>query len=224
MSKLLTLLSVLALLTLPVWSSEPAHGQAHGDSSAAASSHEGGADDWLGPYVKALPKKAPAWSDDGQPAFLLMGEVVTAHDIEGLSDWQLMDAWQKLTGKPVRLTEIAAPETGARSLLMHWLEGFNPPHHSPEPSPFDTALVRWDTLKIQKKNSDGEWYVSLDRRDIIPSDIPDLSVLELKQALEVLTNRWIDEETILRERENFRKQLEYFGILVLEAAAPAEGE
>lgn len=213
MRKLIGFFSVFLLLHSSLFANE--------EAATGSGGHQPPAPAADNPWFEALrlPALAPVTTTAGEPAFWLAGDLIDAAAVNGLTPWELLQAWQLLTGQNLRLTDLIMVEPQARQRLSDWLAGFRAPAPVVEPGPFDTALVRWDTLNIQKQNSQGEWYISLDRRDILPSDVPYLSVLELRQALSVLTNRWIDEETLLRERENYRRQLQYFGILV-EGAQP----
>lgn len=72
---------------------------------------------------------------------------------------------------------------------------------------FKTEEIIADPGVIQKKNSQGEWYISLDRRDVVESDVEDLSPLEVCQAVVVLTGKTWSLDTVLFHLDEFRNAI-----------------
>lgn len=60
---------------------------------------------------------------------------------------------------------------------------------------------------IQKKNTLGEWYIHIERRDIVETDIEDLSPLEVKQAADILTGKDWNGDVILFYLDDFRDMI-----------------
>jgi hypothetical protein len=84
--------------------------------------------------------------------------------------------------------------------------------------------VLWDPGYIQNQNEWGQWFITLDRRQIVQKDLATLSPLEVQQAVFVLTNRTYPIEFVLEHLESFRAQLTVHQRLAeVSAAAGAHG-
>lgn len=76
-----------------------------------------------------------------------------------------------------------------------------------ESAPLKTDDIIADPGVIQKLNSRGEWYIRLDRRDVVESDVEDLSPLEVCQAATVLTGKTWDLDVVLFHLDDFRNAI-----------------
>jgi len=149
--------------------------------------------------------------DQGHGYLLVWGEPLSSDRIRSLTPWDLMDLVQTLAGEQWPLSRFG---NGSNELTQAWRDKVVafaatadlPPKPVPEDL-FDPALVLWDPGYIQTKNAWGQWTIHLANRDIVQSDIPTLSPLEVQQAVEVLTARTYPIEFILNHLEQFRSQL-----------------
>ena len=150
-------------------------------------------------------------TDEQRHGFLwVQGESLSQAEILSLSAWDVMKLVQTLTK-----VEIPFSRFGNNDFLTQaWRQKVatfaamadTPPLPPPEHL-FDPALVLWDPGYIQTKNEWGQWTIHLANRDIVQSDLPTLSPLEVQQAVEVLTGRTYTIEFILDHLEAFRAQL-----------------
>jgi len=148
--------------------------------------------------------------DHGHGYLLVQNEPLSAARLRTLSPWDLMELVQKLARVEVPLSRFGNND----ELTQAWrqrLVTFAATADAPPPpvteNLFDPALVLWDPGYIQFKNAWGQWSIHLANRDIVQSDIPKLSPLEVQQAVEVLTARTYPIEFVLDHLEAFRAQL-----------------
>jgi len=148
--------------------------------------------------------------DQGHGYLLVRSEPLTPARLRSLSPWDLMDLVQTLARVEVPLSRFGDND----ELTQAWrqrLVDFAATADAPPPpvteNLFDPALVLWDPGYIQFKNEWGQWSIHLANRDIVQSDIPKLSPLEVQQAVEVLTARIYPIEFVLDHLEAFRAQL-----------------
>jgi len=147
----------------------------------------------------------------GHGYLLVWGEPLSADRIRSLTPWDLMDLVQTLTKEKWPLSRFG---NGSNDLTQAWRDKIiafaatadSPPKAVPEDI-FDPDLVLWDPGYIQMKNAWGQWTIHLANRDIVQSDLPTLSPLEVQQAVEVLTARTYPIEFVLNHLEQFRAQL-----------------
>jgi hypothetical protein len=148
--------------------------------------------------------------DQGHGYLLVQGEPFSTQVLLSLSPWDLMDLVQTLANDQLPLSRFG---DGGR-LTQAWrqkLVAFAATADVPKkPLPedlFDPALVLWDPGYIQTKNAWGQWSIRIANRDIVQSDIPTLSPLEVQQAVEVLTGRTYPIRFVLDHLEQFRAQI-----------------
>lgn len=156
-------------------------------------------------------------TDDHGEAFLEVdGEPLSVGRLLVLSPWDLMEVVQKLSGTELPLSRFG--NGNGDELTQAWRakiaaftqgtgEGHDAGHHGAAEDPFDPNLVLWDPGFIQTKNEWGQWTIHLAQRDIVQADLPDLSPLEVQQAVAVLTGRTYSVEYVLEHLEAFRAQL-----------------
>ncbi len=208
----------------PLAANQPAHGEAPAGESPAAESP-------LSPQERALPLDARAVKLDSQGrAYLIWKkEPITVALIEDLSPWDLMHIYQALSGTDLKLSRFG--HGGNDELTQAWREKLAefvvsrelPAVHHQEDL-FDPELVLWDPGYIQNQNEWGQWFITLDRRQIVQKDLATLSPLEVQQAVFVLTNRTYPIEFVLEHLESFRAQLTVHQRLAeVSAAAGAHG-
>jgi len=213
----------------PLTANQPAHGEAPAGESLAGESPA--AESPLTPQERALFLDARAVKLDshGQGYLIWKKEPVTVELIEGLSPWDLMHIFQALSGSDIKLSRFG--RGGNDELTQAWREKlaeFVVSRESPavehQEDLFDPELVLWDPGYIQNQNEWGQWFITLDRRQIVQKDLGTLSPLELQQAVFVLTNRTYPIEFVLEHLESFRAQLTVHQRLAeVSAAAGAHG-
>lgn len=148
--------------------------------------------------------------EGGHGVLLVRGEPLSAKRLLSLSPWDLMELVQTLTGVEVPLSRFGDNDelTQAwRQRLVVFAASADSPPPSPPPNLFDPKLVVWDPGVLQTKNAWGQWTIHLAHRDIVQSDIPTLSPLEVQQAVELLTGRSYPIEFVLEHLEAFRAQI-----------------
>ncbi len=150
-------------------------------------------------------------TDDGGHGYLsVWGESITPEEIHTLTLWNLMDLVQTLSGEKIPLSRFGNGGEVTQAWRQKVLAFVQTADHLPPPAPedlFDPGLVLWDPGYIQYKNAWGQWSIHLKNRDIVQTDIPTLSPLEVQQAVEVLTARTYPLEFVLLHLEQFRGQL-----------------
>ena len=171
-----------------------------------------------------LDPRAVKFDERGEAYLLWEKEPVRVELILELSPWDLMKMYQTLTGRPLPLSRFG--RGGDDELTQAWrdkLAEFVVSRQHPavehQEDLFDPELVLWDPGYIQNQNEWGQWYLHLDRRDIVQRDLATLSPLEVQQAVQVLTGRTYPVEFVLEHLESFRAQLTVHQRLA-EALAP----
>lgn len=192
--------------------------RAGANSAPEASDSHGGGDvhgapvpSVLAPEEASLKLSDQFLTTDAQGAKVLMirGEPLSLERVEELSPWDLMEVVQVLSGTEIPLRRFGNgagdPVTEAwRAKVVALWGPHEAVHHEVRDDRYDPRVIPWDPGFIQTQNSWGQWVLHLDRRDIIQSDIPTLSPLEIQQAIELLTGRTYPLEDILRDVESFR--------------------
>jgi hypothetical protein len=148
--------------------------------------------------------------DQGHGYLSVWGEDITAAQILTFTPWDLMDLVQTLSGEKVPLSRMGNGGDLTDAWRQKVVAFVRTADHLTPPAPediFDPRLVLWDPGYIQFKNAWGQWSIHLENRDIVQTDIPTLSPLEVKQAVEVLTARTYPAEFVLLHLEQFRAQL-----------------
>ncbi len=148
--------------------------------------------------------------EEGHGYLLVLGESITGEQILSFSPWDLMDLVQILANDKLPLSRFGngGRLTQAwRAKVAAFVATADAPKKQPPEDLFDPNLVLWDPGYIQTQNAWGQWTIHLANRDIVQSDIPSLSPLEVQQAVEVLTARTYPIEFILDHLEQFRSQL-----------------
>jgi len=161
--------------------------------------------------------------DQGHGYLLVWGEPLSTGRILSLTPWDLMDLVQTLSNQKWPLSRFG---NGHNELTQAWRQKVaafaakaDVPKKPSEEDPFDPALILWDPGYIQTRNAWGQWSIHIANRDIVQSDLPTLSPLEVQQAVEVLTGRTYSIDFVLDHLEQFRAQL---SIVPVSAKAIAE--
>ncbi len=161
---------------------------------------------------RALPFDASFLRWEGDDAYWQVGQAqITLQALESFTPWQTMTLVQKLSGLLLPLDRFGDQNS---PLLRAWkakLEAYLAAEAKPQAaSPqevFNPLACVWDPGWVQQRNSLGQWYIHLYRRNILQSDVASLSPLEVAQAVKVLTGRRYSNQYILRHLEAFRTQL-----------------
>jgi len=185
----------LALLTAPVTANE-----------------KPSAESPLTPLEQALPLASSylRTDDTGHGVVLIHGEPLSQARLKALSPWDLMEVVQTLSRVEIPLSRFGNNDALTQAWRLKLATFAATANAPPPPVPedlFDPALVLWDPGYIQFKNEWGQWSIHLAHRDIVQSDLPLLSPLEVQQAVEVLTARSYPIEFVLEHLEAFRGQL-----------------
>lgn len=144
---------------------------------------------------------------DGEPAFFLRGLPVTVRELGALTDFELLTLLQSLAGRDLLLSEITAERALILQRLSQWLQDRRPKHLTHAAADFSTSRIRWNTDDVLKADPWDGYLIDLDRRSIAPKDIEDLSPLEIRQAVFLLTERLFDADQVLFNLEDFKRQL-----------------
>ncbi|MEI8095385.1 MAG: hypothetical protein WCG80_14335 [Spirochaetales bacterium] len=199
------------LLVLPLDANET---PAHAGASEAAATGEPAPESPLTDAERALKldPRAVKLDEHGEAYLLWEKEPVRVDLILDLTPWDLMKIYQSLTAKALPLSRFG--QGGIDELTQAWrdkLAEFVVSRQDPavehQENLFDPELVLWDPGYIQNQNEWGQWYLHLDRRDIVQRDLATLSPLEVQQAVVVLTGRTYPVEFVLEHLEAFRAQL-----------------
>ncbi len=161
---------------------------------------------------RSLPFDSSFLRWEGSEAYWKVGQAtITLADIATFTPWQTMMLVQKLSGLLLPLDRFGDQNS---PLLRAWkakLEAYLASEAKPQVATprevFNPLACVWDPGWVQHRNSLGQWYIHLYRRNILQSDVASLSPLEVAQAVKVLTGRRYSTNYILTNLEAFRTQL-----------------
>jgi hypothetical protein len=164
-------------------------------------------------FERALPlANVPvSWDASGQAFWKIHGREIGLAEVSALTPWQTMELVQVLSGEEIPLSRFGDADgmrlRAWKAKLAAYLAAASKPSLVPKAQLFNPQFSVWDPGWIQHRNTLGQWYIRLFRRNIIESDLKTLSPLEVAQAVQVLTGRRYPMTVILGNLEIFRTQL-----------------
>ncbi|NNM67859.1 MAG: hypothetical protein HKM06_07610 [Spirochaetales bacterium] len=152
-----------------------------------------------------------SWDSSGRAYWKIQGRAIGLAELSALTPWQTMELVQLLSGEQIPFSRFG-DMNGLRlrawkSKLAAYLAASSKPSLVSKAQLFNPQFSVWDPGWIQHRNTLGQWYIHLFRRNIIESDLRTLSPLEVAQAIRVLTGRRYPMTFILEHLETFRTEL-----------------
>lgn len=152
-----------------------------------------------------------SWDSSGRAFWKVQGRDIGLAELSALTPWQTMELVQMLSGEEIpfsRFGDMNGMRLRAwKAKLAAYLAASSKPSLVPKAQLFNPRFSVWDPGWIQHKNTLGQWYIHLFRRNIVESDLKTLSPLEVAQAIQVLTGRRYPMTFILEHLETFRTEL-----------------